>query len=83
MLGRSMLTERVEEADKLMRQVSILLSDQLKAGVRIDRDELHALGEAVAWLTKAQHDPAWSDWLERVHSLQGDTMHAPPRAVDK
>ena len=63
MLGKSMLTNRASDAEKLMRQAANIVSDQLRDQKPIDGDELRALGEVAAWLDKAQKSTAWSKWI--------------------
>lgn len=63
MLGKSMLTERVAEAEKLMRQVANIVEDTLREGKPIEADELRALGEVAQWLAKAQKKDAWTKWI--------------------
>ncbi|MDB4973850.1 MAG: Adenylate cyclase [Myxococcaceae bacterium] len=62
MLGKSMLTNRVSEAEKLMRQAVNIVSDQLRDEKQLDPDELRALGEVASWLDKSQKGTAWSKW---------------------
>lgn len=71
MLGRSMLAQNAQEADKLMRQVALLVSEQHKAALPISDDELHALDEVSAWLTKAQKSRAWRDWYDDARTQLG------------
>jgi hypothetical protein len=63
MLGKSMLTERVSEAEKLMRQVANVVDEELREGKDLDPEELRALGEVAHWLDKAQKNDAWSKWI--------------------
>jgi len=63
MLGKSMLTNRASDAEKLMRQAANIVSDQLRDQKPIDGDELRALGEVAEWLDKAQKGTAWSKWI--------------------
>lgn len=63
MLGKSMLTERVAEAEKLMRQAANIVDDELREGNSIEPDELRALGEVAQWLAKAQKKDAWTKWM--------------------
>jgi hypothetical protein len=63
MLGKSMLTNRAAEAEKLMRQAANIVRDQLRDQKPIDGDELRALGEVAAWLDRVQKGTAWSRWI--------------------
>jgi predicted component of type VI protein secretion system len=66
MLGKSMLTAKPSEAEKLMRQASNIVSDQLRDGKQIDADELRALGEVASWLDRSQKSASWSKWMKDV-----------------
>ncbi|MEY4513949.1 MAG: hypothetical protein RLZZ450_6071 [Pseudomonadota bacterium] len=66
MLGKSMLTNRASEAEKLMRQAANIVSDQLRDHKPFDPDELRALGEVAVWLDKAQKSTAWSKWISET-----------------
>ena len=66
MLGKSMLTNRASEAEKLMRQAANIVSDQLRDHKPFDPDEVRALGEVAAWLDKAQKSTAWSKWISET-----------------
>jgi hypothetical protein len=63
MLGKTILTGRASEAEKLMRQAANIVSDQLRDGKAIDGDERRALGEVAAWIDQAQKSSAWSKWM--------------------
>ncbi|MET0287374.1 MAG: FHA domain-containing protein [Polyangiales bacterium] len=68
MLGKSMLTERVAEAEKLMRQAANIVDDELREGKQIEPDELRALGEVAQWLAKAQKKDAWTKWIQDLRA---------------
>ncbi|HEY6878500.1 MAG TPA: FHA domain-containing protein [Polyangiales bacterium] len=68
MLGRSMLTERASEVEKLMRQTANVVDDELRDGKTIDPDELRALGEVAQWLAKAQKSDAWTKWINELRA---------------
>jgi len=70
MLGKSMLTDRASEVEKLMRQAVNVVSDQLRDDRQIDADELKMLGEVANWLDKAQKGAAWSSWVADISSKQ-------------
>jgi FHA domain len=63
MLGKSMLTERAAEAEKLMRQAVNIVDDQLREGNAIEPDELRALEEVAQWLAKTQKKDVWTKWM--------------------
>jgi hypothetical protein len=63
LLGKSMLTNRTADVEKLMRQASNIVRDQLRAAEPLDPDELRALGEVATWLDKAQKSSAWTHWM--------------------
>ncbi len=63
MLGKTILTERAAEAEKLMRQAANIADDLLREGKTIEADELRALAEAAQWLAKAQKKDAWTKWI--------------------
>ncbi|MDB4988965.1 MAG: Adenylate cyclase [Myxococcaceae bacterium] len=81
MLGKSMLTARPAEVEKLMRQVVNIVSDQLRDEKQIDPDELRALGEVAAWLDKAQKGSGWSKWMADTTAQLTNLRRtkAPPR----
>lgn len=66
MLGKSMLTAKPSEAEKLMRQAANIVSDQLRDDRQIDADELRALGEVASWLDRAQKSTLWTQWMKDV-----------------
>jgi predicted component of type VI protein secretion system len=66
MLGKSMLTERAAEAEKLMRQAANIVDDDLKEGTSIAPDELLALSEVAQWLAKTQKNDAWTKWISQL-----------------
>lgn len=68
MLGKSILTARAGEVDKLMREAANIVSDQLREGKPIDPDELRSLEEVARWLDKAQKGSAWSKWMSETVS---------------
>jgi hypothetical protein len=63
MLGKSMLTERAAETEKLMRQAANIVDDELREGRVPDDDELRALAEVAQWLGKTQKKDAWTKWI--------------------
>jgi hypothetical protein len=78
MLGRSILTGSTSEAEKLMRQASVIVSDRLTEGKPLAQDELHALDEASRWLDKAQRNNAWTEWMVKVRGQMRATVRPPP-----
>jgi pSer/pThr/pTyr-binding forkhead associated (FHA) protein len=78
LLGKSILTGSASEAEKLMRQAAIIVSDHLRDARPLDPDELRALGEATAWLAKAQKSDAWQEWMASVHGQMRKTIRPPP-----
>jgi hypothetical protein len=68
MLGKSMLTERAAEAEKLMRQAANVVEDTLREGHAIEADELRALGEVAQWLAKAQKKDSWTKWISDLRA---------------
>lgn len=73
MLGKSILTGRAPEAEKLMRQAANIVSEQLREQRPIDDDELRVLGEVAQWLDKAQKSSAWSKWMQDTLSQLAET----------
>lgn len=68
MLGKSMLTERAAEVEKLMRQTANVVEDELREGKTIDPDELRALGEVAQWLAKTQKKDTWTKWINELRA---------------
>lgn len=66
MLGKAMLTSRVAEAEKLMRETAFLVGDHLESGSPLDPEVLRILIEAARWLDKAQANDVWSNWLASI-----------------
>jgi hypothetical protein len=80
MLGRSILTESTQEAEKLMRQASVIVADRMREDKPIAADELRALEEAAKWIDKAHKNTAWQDWMGRVRGTgqKRATVRPPP-----
>lgn len=72
MLGKAILTERVNEAEKLMREIAIIVGTHLRDDKPFDQEELGAIGEAAAWLAKAQKSETWPSWLASVRAQLAD-----------
>lgn len=68
LLGKSMLTERVAEAEKLMREAANNVADLLREGRPIDDEELRALREASTWLAKRHKSDTWPVWMAGVEA---------------
>jgi hypothetical protein len=68
LLGKSMLTGRASEVEKLMREAVNLVNDELSQGRTPDSDELRALGEVASWIAKIQKDDSWTLWIEGVRT---------------
>jgi pSer/pThr/pTyr-binding forkhead associated (FHA) protein len=66
MVGRAILTERAQDAERILREAAIIANDRIREGAPIEEDELRALDEAAAWLDKAQGTNSWSTWITRV-----------------
>jgi FHA domain len=66
MLGKTILLGKPTEVDKLMREVAIVLADQLRSHDAPSAEELRALREAAVWLDKAQARKHWLPWLTGI-----------------
>lgn len=77
MLGKAMLTERVLDADRLMHEAAMIVDEQLRSSKPPEPDELHVLSEAAKWLSKAQLDDAWLDWIATVQGGSRKTASPP------
>ena len=66
LLGKAIMTDRVNDAEKLMREVAYIVSGYITEGKSIAPEELQALSESARWLSKAQGSRAWMDWLAGV-----------------
>jgi hypothetical protein len=66
MVGKAMLTERAQDAERIIREAAIIVTDRLRDSVPIDDDEIRGLIEAADWIDKAQGGSAWSSWIAGV-----------------
>jgi len=55
----------------------LLVDEQLRSSKPLEPDELHVLNEAAKWLSKAQLDDAWLDWVATVQSGTRNTASPP------
>ncbi len=78
MLGKAMLTERVLDADRLMHEAAMIVDEQLRSSKPLDPDELHVLSETAKWLSKAQLDDAWLNWIAAVQDSGSRKTMSPP-----
>ncbi|MFT3921286.1 MAG: FHA domain-containing protein [Myxococcales bacterium] len=78
MLGKAMLAEREIDAERIMREVALVVADRLHEGRAIDPEELTAVVEATRWLTRVQKSDDWSNWLVSVQGQLRRTLNPPP-----
>ncbi len=79
MLGKAKLSGRAVDAERVLREVVIAVEDQLRSGVLLEAEELHALDDVTAWLSRTQQDASWSQWLDSVRAKRGITLLPPAR----
>jgi len=78
MLGKAMLGGSATDADRLMREAAMILSDHLRQSTPIDPEELKALDAAAEWLAKKQQKGAWSEWSAEIRrQVHGQTAKPP------
>lgn len=77
MLGKAMLTQRARDAERVMREVAIVVEDQVRLGKALDTEERRALSEATAWLSDAQQSNSWSEWMRSLPQEPGMTIPPP------
>jgi hypothetical protein len=68
MVGKAILTERATDAERIMREAAIIVSERLRESKPIADEELEALCEAAAWVDKAQSATSWSRWVAGVRT---------------
>jgi hypothetical protein len=77
MLGKAILTERVVDAQRIMREASRVISDRISTRKPIDRDELVALRDAAVWLDEHHRGARWAPWADAILKSRAPTT--PPR----
>jgi pSer/pThr/pTyr-binding forkhead associated (FHA) protein len=80
MLGKAILTERVVDAERIMREASNLIHDRISNSKPIDRDELLALRDAAVWVDKRNQGTSWVAWVNQILGPQRPT--SAPRAPE-
>jgi len=78
MLGKAILGGSATDADRLMREAAMILSDHLRESTPIDPEELKALDAAAEWLAKKQQKGAWSDWSAQIRQQVRGRSIKPP-----
>ncbi len=77
MLGKAMLSERVLDADRLMREIAMDVDERLRSGQGPTPEEMQVLREAAAWLAKAQINDDWIAWITSVQGASQNTRSPP------
>src|SRR5215472_702402 len=68
MMGRAILTRRAQDAERIMREAVILVSQRVRDGKSLTSDEVAALTESAEWLDNIQGGDQWTKWLANINA---------------
>jgi predicted component of type VI protein secretion system len=76
---KAMSANRIDEADRVMRQAMAALESQLKSGARFGGERLGPVSDAATRLAEGLQDGFWAHWAADFHARAGVTV--PPSLI--